>query len=456
MVTLSERFAEYIIDVRYENIPHVVVQFTKLCIIDYYASLLKGREAAPIQAMEEVMQQLGGEAQATAASGWKSSVTNVAFINGGASHVIELDDIHKASIVHAATVIMPAAIAVAEWKNLSGKALLEAIIVGYEVAFRVGETVTPSHYYYFHNTATCGTFGATAAVAKLLGLTKEQIIEAFGSAGTQAAGLWEFIEDGAMSKQLHPGKAAMNGIMSALLAQKGFTGAKKIFEGRRGFFEAMTEQYDVTRMTEQLGEQYKIMENAFKVHASCRHTHAAMDLAQQLYEKVHARGAEQIKRIHVGAYKVALDITNAQNPQTIYAAKFSIQFCVALVLLTGKGGFMAFTEQTLHDEFIRQLMERLEVSVDEEIDAQYPYEWGAKLIVTWQDGTVDELQSAFPKGDPENPLTEDDFIEKFYELVPLASAQKGQMITQLLRLEEINVQHLIEILYVSGDVSQAT
>ena len=453
-MTLSEQLAEYIIDVRYEDVPKDVVEFTKLCIVDYYGSLLKGKDAAPVQMMKEVVQLLGGEEQATSATGWKSSVTNVAFINGGASHVIELDDIHKASIVHAATVIMPAAIAVAEWKNLSGKELIEAIIVGYEVAFRVGETVTPSHYFYFHNTATCGTFGAAAAVAKLLGLTKEQIVEAFGSAGTQAAGLWEFIEDGAMSKQLHPGKAAMNGILSALLAQKGFTGATKIFEGRRGFFEAMAAQYDVTRMTENLGEQYKIMENAFKVHASCRHTHAAMDLALQLHDKVITQGTEQIKKIHVGAYKVALDITDADNPQTIYAAKFSMQFCVALALLTGKGGFTAFNEQTLQDEAIRQLMERLTVQIDEQIDAQYPHEWGAKIQVVWQDGTVDEMQSAFPKGDPENPLTRQEFINKFHELVPLTDAHKEQIITQLLRLEEIQVQQLIGSLHPVMDISQ--
>lgn len=446
-MTLSEQLAEYIVGVCYEDVPRDVVEFTKLCIVDYYASLLKGKEAAPVQMMEEAMQLLGGAEQATTATGWKSSVTNVAFVNGGSSHVIELDDIHKASIVHAATVIMPAAIAVAEWKQLSGKALIEAIIAGYEVAFRVGETVTPSHYYYFHNTATCGTFGAAAAVAKLLGLTKEQIVEALGSAGTQAAGLWEFIEDSAMSKQLHPGKAAMNGILSALLAQQGFTGATKIFEGRRGFFEAMAEQYDVTRMTEQLGEVYKIMENAFKVHASCRHTHAAMDLALQLNEKVAARGVEKIDHIHVGAYKVALDITDEENPQTIYAAKFSMQFCVALALVRGKGGFLAFNDDTLQDATIRQLMERLTVAVDEEIDAQYPHEWGAKLVVAWQDGTKDELQSAFPKGDPENPLTKADFIEKFHELVPLEVAQKEQILMELLRLEEIDVQQLIEALH---------
>ncbi|WP_339214623.1 MmgE/PrpD family protein [Solibacillus sp. FSL W8-0372] len=446
-MTISEQLAQYIVNVRFEDIPEEVIHFTKLCIVDYYSSLLKGKEAEPVQMMEQVALLIGGEKQATAVTGLKTSITNAAFINGGASHVIELDDIHKASIVHAATVIMPAAIAIAEWQNLSGKRLIEAIIVGYEVAFRIGETVTPSHYYYFHNTATCGTFGAAAAVAKLLDLSKEQIVQAFGSAGTQAAGLWEFIEDGAMSKQLHPGKAAMNGILSALLAQQGFTGATAILEGRRGFFEAMSDEYDVTRMTDKLGEQYKITENAFKVHASCRHTHAAMDLAIELYEKVKNNGIHSIKLIEVGAYQVALDITDAKNPQTVYAAKFSMQFCVALALLTGKGGYDAYTADSLQDPLIRSLMEKMVVSVDEDIHSQYPQEWGAKIQIHWLDGTIDVMQSQFPKGDPENPLTEQDFIEKFNSLVPLEEIHKEKIINQLLHLETLQVQQIIRTIH---------
>lgn len=446
-MTLSAQFAKYIVNIRYENIPLDVIQFTKLCMIDYYASLLKGGEAEPIHLMNDLAETLGGTLQATAVSGLKTSVTNAAFINGGASHVIELDDIHKASIVHAATAVMPAAIAVAEWKDVSGKKLIEAIIAGYEIAFRVGETVTPSHYYYFHNTATCGTFGATAAVAKILDLSETQIVEAFGSAGTQAAGLWEFIEDGAMSKQLHPGKAGMNGIISCLLAERGFTGAKAIFEGRRGFFNAMSEEYDVTKMTDGIGEQYKIMGNSFKIHASCRHTHAAMDLAIALHNSAAEKGFEQINKIKVGAYKVALDITDDENPQFIYGAKFSMQFCVALALLQGKGGFNEFNQTTLQDATIRNLMKKIEVSIDEEIHAKYPMEWGARLGVSWKDGTISTLVSAHPKGDPENAISENDFVQKFKDLVPLDPQHKEAILEKLSSLEQISVRELIGVIH---------
>lgn len=443
-MTYSEQLAAYVTAIQYEEIPAEVVEFTKLCVLDYYASLLNGKDTQAVEAMRQVATLLGGIPQATDAFGQKTSITHAAFINAGASHVIELDDIHKASIVHAATVIMPAAIAVAEWLQVDGKKLIEAIIVGYEVAFRVGEAVSPSHYDYFHNTATCGTFGAAAAVAKLLELNQQQIVHALGSAGTQAAGLWEFIEDGAMSKQLHPAKAAMNGILSALLAERGFTGASAILEGRRGFFEAMTTTYDASKITNGLGKQYKIIENAFKIHASCRHTHAAMDIAVALSQQY---SIDQIERIAVGAYEVALNITDAPQPDTIYAAKFSMQFCVALALLTGSGSIYSFNEQTLTDAKIRACIENIEVYVAADIQAQYPQEWGSTVTLYLNDGSHVTRTAQYPKGDPENPLTTQDFIAKFNDLVPLSDAHRQQIIACILQLEQQSVEALISTIY---------
>lgn len=281
-MSLSKELAQYVVSTSYDDIPEDVVEFTKLCILDYFSSAIAGKDTEPIKKVEELVEMLGGNEQASLINGGKSSVANAALLNGAASHIVEQDDIHKSSIIHAATVVIPAALAVGEWKKLDGKDLITAVVVGYEVCFRIGEAVSPSHYYYWHNTATCGTFGSAAAVAKLLNLSGEQTVHSLGNAGTQAAGLWEFIEDGAMSKQLHPGKAAMNGVISSMLAEKDFTAASKILEGRRGFFEAMSDEYDADKITDGLGKEFKIMENSFKVHASCRHTHHAMDLVSDL------------------------------------------------------------------------------------------------------------------------------------------------------------------------------
>lgn len=444
---LSEKIAYYVANLTFETLPEAVVEFTKMCVLDYYSSLIKGQDASPVQMMSEMIAELGGAQQASTITGLKTSVANAAFVNAGASHVIELDDIHKASIVHAATVIMPTAFAIAEWKKVSGKELITAIVAGYEIAFRVGEAVSPSHYYYFHNTATCGTFGSTVAAAKLLGLSREQIVHALGSAGTQAAGLWEFIEDGAMSKQLHPGKAAMNGILSCLLAQRGFTGASQILDGRRGFFDAMSEQYDASKITDGLGEQFKIIENSFKVHASCRHTHAVMDLCAAYWQQ-HTDQIEQITAVTIRTYKVALDITDNPNPQTIYGAKFSMQFCAALALYSGSGSYEAFNETNLHKEEVRQLMKKIKVAVDRDMDAQYPEKWGAIIDISWQDGHTDTLQSDYPVGDPENPVTLDALITKFNSLADYFDEKQREEIVQgIVNLEQQDVTALTKLIY---------
>jgi len=440
VVVLSQRLAEYIHDIKYEDLPKDVVEFTKLCILDFFGSAIAGSTKKPIKIMEEMVRELGGEPQATLMIGGRNSITNAALVNGAASHIMELDDIHKTSIIHAGTVIIPAAIAVSEWKKSSGKDLITAIVAGYEVAYRIGEAVTPSHYYYWHNTATCGTFGAAASAGKLLNLNKEELTHALGSAGTQAAGLWEFIEDGAMSKQLHPGKAAMNGVISALLAQKGFTGASEILEGRRGFFEAMSKEYDVKKVTRGLGDQYKITENSFKIHASCRHTHHVMDLMIELHHEDRI-ALEEIDKIVIHTYQNAIDITDNSQPSTEYAAKFSLQFCTALALLQGNGDFDQFNQKTLWDKKVRQLMARVFVRADPEMTSSYPKKWGAKAEIFLTSGNVITKMTDFPKGDPEKPVTKKELLAKFMKMT-------SNMPKQLLKNfvdKLMDLENLIEI-----------
>ncbi|MGG1558611.1 MmgE/PrpD family protein [Geobacillus thermoleovorans] len=436
-MNLSEALARFIVETKYESLPHDVVDFTKLCILDWLGSAIAGEEKPPVQMIKSMIEEMGGSPQATLVTGGKSSVLNAVLVNGAASHVVELDDIHKTSIVHAATVVIPAALAIAEWQGKSGKELITAVAIGYDVCFRIGEAVSPSHYDYWHNTATCGTFGAAAAAAKLLDLTLEQTIHALGNAGTQAAGLWEFIEDGAMSKQLHTGKAAMNGVLAAILAKKGFTAAKKILEGKRGFFRAMARDADETKITQGLGETFKIKENSFKIHASCRHTHPAIDLALEIVKE---RGVmpDQIERIQVKGYRAVLDITDNPQPETVYAAKFSVQFCTALAFAKGQAGLADFHEGNLRDPVIRELMGRVEASVDTEIDAAYPKKWGTVLEVTLRNGERIVKQTDFPKGDPENPVSASELTDKFKRLAGhLPAGMVEGYVRRVMELEEI-------------------
>ncbi|HEU5433529.1 MAG TPA: MmgE/PrpD family protein, partial [Thermomicrobiales bacterium] len=205
-----------------------------------------------------------------------------ALVNGGLAHIVEMDDLDRASVVHPACVVIPAALAVAEERGADGRTFLTAVVAGYEAALRIGAAVGQSHYAYWHNTATCGAYGAAAAAAILLGLSPEQFVWALGNAGSIAGGLWQFNHDGAMTKHLHAGRAAANGVLAARLAARGFTGAKAILEGPQGLFAAASRDARPERVVAGLdalgGETpWRIHGVSMKPHASCRHTHPAVD-----------------------------------------------------------------------------------------------------------------------------------------------------------------------------------
>ncbi|AVX20900.1 MULTISPECIES: MmgE/PrpD family protein [Carboxydocella] len=436
---ISQKLADYICNLKYTDLPDEVIEITRLSFLDWLGSALAGAGKEAGQMVYAVAEDIGGNPQATLIPSLrKSSCLNAALVNGAVSHIVELDDVHKASILHAAAAIIPAALAAAEKIGASGEELITAIVAGYEVGIRIGEAVTPSHYYYWHNTGTCGTFGAAAAAGKILGLNRDQMVHALGNAGTQAAGLWEFLADGAMSKHLHPGKAAMNGLLAALLAARGFTGASKILEGEKGFCKATAREYDLNKITDGLGQSYKILENSFKIHASCRHTHPGLDLVIALAKQFDLTPG-QVEKIVVKTYGIALDITGNYQPNSLYAAKFSLPFCVALGLKKRKAGLAEFNEAALEDKEIRELMSRVELVQDPEIEALYPEQWPAIVEIYCSDNRVYTERTNFPKGDPENPVTAEELSVKFRELagIRLKPEEAERLLQKALKMENI-------------------
>ncbi len=439
-MTLSKKLAEYTVHLKYEDLPLEVVEFTKICILDWYGSALAGKDEKPVQSIKELIEEWGGNEQCSLITGGKSSIGNACLVNAASSHIVELDDIHKSSIIHAGTVVIPAAIAIAEAYDLTGEELITAIVAGYEVCYRIGEAVSPSHYYYWHNTATCGTFGSAAASAKLLNLNVEQTAYALGNAGTQAAGLWEFIEDGANTKQLHTAKAAYNGVLAAMLARKNFSSASKILEGRRGFFQAMSTEYNEEKITEQLGKQFKIIENSFKIHASCRHTHPAMDCVLQLVQE-HNLTHESIQNIDIHTYQTVLDITDNPQPDSIYASKFSSQFCSALIAVNQSASLKDFTEESLHSPVIRELMEKVSVAADPYFNGAYPEKWGAKVEITLENGMKFEASTDYPKGDPENQAAKDEMVAKFSNMTSDKILHPDEEAAIIFDIEKIKIKN---------------
>jgi 2-methylcitrate dehydratase PrpD len=411
---LSRRLAEFLAAARYSDLPPAVVEDARRALLDWLGSTLAGSLEPPARMAQQFVASLGVSDQATVFSGRRSSAPGAALANGVASHILEFDDIHKTSTVHAAAPVISAALAVAEREHVDGRAFLLAVTLGYDAALRVGEAVNPSHYRYWHPTGTAATFGAAAAAGSLMQLSPAQMLDALGSAGTQAAGLWEFNADGAMSKHLHPGKAAFNGVLSADLARIGFTGATRILEGERGFFRAMSGSYDETRVTDRLGERWKIAENCYKLHSCCGHTHTAIDVALDLALWSGPGGPPHIL---IETYGPGYEIVKELAPRTPYQAKFSIAYCVAVALLDGRVGLDQFSPERLHDPAIAALLERTQVVVADDLTAKYPAAWPTRVTLTPSNGATLTGSSDYPRGNPENPVSTAQLEDKFRTLV---------------------------------------
>lgn len=443
---LSYQLAEFISGLHYENLPANTLELARLCFLDFIGSCALGSQQAPAQIAISTLRELGGAPQATLlATGEKTSCANAALGNGVAAHIMELDDVHRGSILHAGASVIPAALAAAELRHSNGRQLLEAIVAGYEVAIRIGEAVTPSHYYFWHTTGTCGTFGAAAAAGKLLGLNLDQLVWALGTAGTQAAGLWEFLADGAMSKHLHPAKAAQNGLMAALLAARGFTGATRILEGERGFCRATAPEFELSVIGNGLGSPpYRIDGNSFKIHSCCRHTHPTLDLALELANR-HRIKLQDVASVTIKTYGTALDITANYEPATVYAAKFSLPFCAALALKTGHCGPQDFAAEQISDPEIRRLMSRTTLSRDPDLDALHPERWPAVVEITLHSGERYEGRIDYPRGDPENPVGSEELLAKFRSMAtpPWGAERVGELAQTIMGLDRVEDVSLI-------------
>ena len=340
---------------------------------------------------------------------------------GGLVHILETDDLHRASVVHPGCVVVPAVFAVASCDGLRGRAVLEAILHGYEACCRVGMAVGPAHYRIWHNTATCGPFGSAMATAALQGLNDIQTVHALGNAGTQAAGLWQFLETGAMSKHLHAGRAAEAGVVAAGLAGLGFTGPPAILEGDKGFFAGSCPDADPTAVLGNGEASWQVHETSIKPWPSCRHTHPVIDAALELHADI---GGGDIADVQVVTYSAAIDVCNRPCPESEYEAKFSLQHCAAVALADGKVGFSSFDGEAR--KRVAALAARTSVAAGEPFATGYPVSWGAAVVVTTTDGRQLEARRAHCKGDPELALSGEELTDKARHLLSYAGLDDGK------------------------------
>jgi 2-methylcitrate dehydratase PrpD len=416
----TQALAEFAATLQFDDIPDAVVRRAEDLFLDWIGSALAGKGARPVEAIARFAAAMSGSLAPDAAcevliSRTRTTPLFAAMVNGASSHFAEQDDVHNGSVLHPAAVVFPAALAIAQAQGSAGKELLTAAVAGYEVGIRIGEFLGRSHYKIFHTTGTAGTIAAAAAAGRLLNLGPAQMLHAFGSAGTQAAGLWEFLRDAADSKQLHTAKAAGDGLMAAWLAREGFTGARRILEGIQGMAAGMSRDADPAKLTDRLGTRWALAETSFKFHASCRHTHPAADALQAVMRE-HGLNANQIARVDALVHQGAIDVLGpVVDPQTVHQAKFSMGTVLGLIAKFGAAGLTEF-EQSFNAPPIASFRAKVNMELDEEVDAAYPARWIGKVVVTTTDGRTLHGRVDEPKGDPGNTLSRAELQDKAIRL----------------------------------------
>jgi 2-methylcitrate dehydratase PrpD len=439
-LTISQKLAQFLCSLRYEDLPDDLVYRLKTFFLDWLASAFAGVSQPPTQSMLSLAEDMKGSSEATVIPTNSRHLSLIAaLVNGASSHVMEMDDLHRQSIFHPAASILPAVFAAGEKGHVSGRDLILGILAGYETGIRAALAAGKSHYEYWHTTATCGTFGAAAGAAKVLGLDTGPFVWALGSAGTQSSGLWEFLSEGAMSKQLHPGKSSMNGLLAVLLAQKGFTGSSRIFEGEKGFLKATSDDYDLDILTDGLGETYHTARNSIKYYASCGHTHSAIEAALKAWGDKHA-DVKDIQSVTIHIYQEALDLLEEVEANTPYLAKFNLPFCVATALNFGHVDLDDFTDERLDNPEILRLMDIISFQANPELTRLYPHKWPSRVEIKLANGKRYKGYCEYPKGDPENPFSEKELIDKFNKLCGniITKDEINKIIDLVLALEKVD------------------
>lgn len=409
--------ARFAATLRFEDIPPPVVRRAEDLFVDWFGSALAGKGARPVETIGRFFESMGPQDGPSEILIHRrtSSPLVAAAVNAASSHFAEQDDVHNGSVFHPAAVVFPPALAVAQALRRSGRELLCAVVAGYEVGIRVGEFLGRSHYRVFHTTGTAGTLAAAAAVGHLLRLSPEAMRDAFGSAGTQAAGLWEFLRDAADSKQLHTAHAAAAGLAAAYLAADGLTGARRILEGERGMAAGMSSDSDVEKLTDRLGERWALAETSFKFHASCRHTHPAADALLEAM-RAHALRADEIDEVVAQVHQGAIDVLGpVVDPQTVHQAKFSMGTVLGLIATRGRASLADFDADWRAAEVVA-LRERVRMTLDDEVDSAYPHRWIGKVRVRTRDGREFVARVDEPKGDPGNTLSPSEVDDKAIRL----------------------------------------
>ncbi len=452
---IAEVLSEFLVNQKYEDLPKEAIEKVKDYVIDVIGCTVGASIQPQVRILTEVLRTEGGNPHSSVfAQGFKTSVMNAALLNGTMGHTFDFDDDHREGTMHPSVAVFPSVFALGEKLNISGREFLRAFILGLEVMIRLGESLLGKSYYQgFHPTGTCGVFGASAGCSVVLGLDIKRTKYALGIAGSFSAGTQECTGEGAWQKPLQAGHPAMGGVLAACLAEKNYIGSGTVFDGPNGLIRALSfkDHFDYSRITENLGKKWEMMDTSIKVHACCRFSGPVADCALDLYRQ--GVRAKDVKRIiaRVGDFTIKMlcnPVDRKLRPQTHVDAQFSLPWAIAVAICKNRTGVDEFKVESLNDPEVLALAQKVTWEFDPEAEAMYPKAYPATVIAELNDGRIFRAHVDYPKGDPENPASREEIVNKFNELTGkfFDPKRRKKIIEMVNRLEELdNISKLADL-----------
>ena len=455
---LTQEVAHFVARTRYRDIPKEVVQLARGFILDGFGVALAGSTDECSRIVQAQVRQMNGKGESSiVGTALSVPAAKAALANGVAGHAMDYDDTQLSTskqavyglLTHPTTPVLAAVLAIGEKEKISGEPFVLAYLLGVEVECRIADAINPRHYQDgFHSTATMGGIGAAMAVGKILRLNERKLIQTLGIAASMASGLRENF--GTMTKPLHAGRAAENGVSAALLARDGFTAAANILEARRGFFNAMAGGCDESKITGRLGSPFFMKEPgvSIKPYPSGSLSHPAQDLILDLI-KQHDLSAGEIDHVEVGTNSNVPNALIYPMPKTALEGKFSIPFCMAIAILERKAGIAQFQDRKVRDKKVVELMKRVTLGVDDELEKLGYDQVRSRIRIRLKNGRLIEGRYDVARGHPEKPLSWSELSDKFRDCAGLVLADKdAETIIQLVaRIEKLkSLSHLFRAL----------
>lgn len=453
---IMEEIANFILDLRYDEIDYETIEKTKLCFIDFLGVSYRGSHEKSSQIAIKTITELFGtepskDKMATVMANGYLNPIHASFLNGIFAHSLDLDDGHNLAQIHPGSIVFPSAIAISQMKNLNGERFLEAVVCGYEVGVVLGKIANPQHRNQgFHSTGTIGTFASGATVSKLLNLNIKETIHTLGLCGTVCSGLLESDHAGTMGKHLHVGNAVYNGLLCGFLGKNGFTGAESIIEGDEGFLNGMAiKSFETLKsldlnsyLVDELGK-FHINDVYLKKYPFCRHLHSSIDSTIAIKKRIKNFDINNISNIDVETYKIASEHDNF-NPKTVEQLKQSLPYVIAISLVFNNIKLEdlnnIFLDKQLHSK-IKSVSDKIEIHCNKELNKLFPNKRASKVMISLKNNEKFQNTTYTSIGEKGNPLLKEDVLNKFKAL---NSKFKYEHLKQIDKLETTNMNEFMK------------